>query len=299
MHKSGLVIIFNHKYEKNIPLLKELYGKRFKNILFIMPFHKGDNNDVIPVYESSFCFEGYIAQAHRNILKMQCDHYVFIGDDLLLSPKLNEDNIGIEFCLSNNDAYIESLTPLKYTDWPYDRFNQAFLAINNPGVNYKQEIPQMEEAVSKAKEYGFDDISIGRWVHTHPYKISSIRRRLDRVYNTLFHPLNIDYPLVTGYSDFIILPRDKIASFSQMMGVFAAIGLHAEIAIPTGLMLSFSPCNLKTQKDIQMKTNKMWMPNTIATEFENKCKFKLDNIEKCWPQEYAYIHPIKLSKWNR
>lgn len=36
--KTGLVSIFNHRYEKNLSKLRRIYGDRFSEIRFLMPF---------------------------------------------------------------------------------------------------------------------------------------------------------------------------------------------------------------------------------------------------------------------
>ena len=38
----SLVIIFNHRFDKNIKILKTLYNGRFDNITFLVPFYDGD-----------------------------------------------------------------------------------------------------------------------------------------------------------------------------------------------------------------------------------------------------------------
>ena len=47
--KTGLVIIFNHRYEKNLPKLRKIYGNKFSEIRFLMPFYIGGEKDVISV----------------------------------------------------------------------------------------------------------------------------------------------------------------------------------------------------------------------------------------------------------
>src|SRR5438309_2566399 len=56
--KAALIIVFNHRYDKNIPLLETLYEGRFSNIYYLVPFYDGEKENVIPVYENSFRFQG-------------------------------------------------------------------------------------------------------------------------------------------------------------------------------------------------------------------------------------------------
>ena len=84
--KVCLVIEFNHRFDKNLPLLRKIYGERFSEIRFLMPFYDGADADVIPVYESSWQFQGYLIQAYEKLKDIPCTHYLFIGDDLIINP---------------------------------------------------------------------------------------------------------------------------------------------------------------------------------------------------------------------
>ena len=82
-----LVIVFNHNHSQNVPLLRRLYGSRFSHLLFLMPFCRDPQKDIIPVCESAYFFQGYLWQAHDRLLHEDCTHYVVIGDDLLFSER--------------------------------------------------------------------------------------------------------------------------------------------------------------------------------------------------------------------
>ena len=48
--KVCLVVIFNHRFDRNLPALRKIYGERFAGIRFLVPFYDGSDADVIPVY---------------------------------------------------------------------------------------------------------------------------------------------------------------------------------------------------------------------------------------------------------
>lgn len=81
--KVALIIIYNHRYDKNIEVLENLYKTRFSNIYHLIPFYDGDKENVIAVYENSYRFQGYISQAFRTFYKDMYDHYFFVADDLM------------------------------------------------------------------------------------------------------------------------------------------------------------------------------------------------------------------------
>jgi hypothetical protein len=63
-----LIVVFNHRYEKNLAQLREIYKNRFSHVYYLMPFYQGKDFDVIPVYESSFHFQGYFTQGFHRFL---------------------------------------------------------------------------------------------------------------------------------------------------------------------------------------------------------------------------------------
>ena len=114
MKMVALIIIFNHKYEHNFPLLRKIYSERFSRIYFICPFYEGTDKDVISIYESSYYFQGYVYQAHDFLMNLDVDLFLFIGDDLLLDPDINERNIYEKLNLEHEkrDLYIGSIYSL-------------------------------------------------------------------------------------------------------------------------------------------------------------------------------------------
>lgn len=299
MSTISLVVIFNHKYDKNIPLIKKIYEKRFHSIHFLVPFYTGDDQSVIPVFESSYQFQGYITQAYEKLREEDCSHYIFIGDDLILNPALNEDNILSFLGVGTEDAYIESLTTLKETQyWQYYRFSDAHKAFHSKSVNFVGEIPTIKDARNKAHHFEFDNCTIKGNVKCKSYPWKNLRSNANDLFNRIFNPVDIEYPLVTGYSDFFVLPSTKLEEFSRLSGVFAAMRLFVEISIPTTLMLLMDKERLKMQEDATISTPKLWWITDTATDFEKKCNFSIDNMVEHWPDNYAYLHPIKLSKWK-
>ncbi len=112
MYKVALVIIYNHQYNQNIDILERMYKNRFSNIYHLVPFYKDDKSNVIPVYCSSYCFQGYVAQGFKNYFNEDFDHYFFIGDDLILNPLINESNYREHLKLEKEACFIPRLSPL-------------------------------------------------------------------------------------------------------------------------------------------------------------------------------------------
>lgn len=112
--RVALVFIFNHRYDKNIDVLENIYKDRFSDIYHLVPFYTGDKENVIPVYENSFYFQGYIAQGFKQFQKECYDHYLFVADDLILNPLINENNYKDFFHLQLNNCYIPEIFTLHH-----------------------------------------------------------------------------------------------------------------------------------------------------------------------------------------
>ncbi|HTD94780.1 MAG TPA: hypothetical protein VK644_13240, partial [Chitinophagaceae bacterium] len=93
MVNACLVIVFNHRYDKNIPVLERMYSGRFRHIYFLVPFYDGAHPNVIPVYESSNFFQSYFAQGFHRFFREEFTHYIFLGDDCVLNPSITESNV--------------------------------------------------------------------------------------------------------------------------------------------------------------------------------------------------------------
>ena len=79
--KTALLVVYNHRFDKNIGRIRELYANRFSYVYHVMPFYDGNEPDVIPVFDSSYCFSGYIAQAYSHLRNDGFTHF-FIVDSI-------------------------------------------------------------------------------------------------------------------------------------------------------------------------------------------------------------------------
>ena len=162
MGKLCLAIIFNHKFNKNIPILDKIYRNRFNNLYYIVPFNmvqiEGiEPKKIITVYETSYCFQGYIAQAYEKIKSIEYSHYVFIGDDQILNPSFNENNMLDYLNIKENESYIKEI--ISYDEIANgslkDQSNKLYNILSafrtNVGVSYQNEIPSYYEACKICK----------------------------------------------------------------------------------------------------------------------------------------------------
>ena len=152
--RIALLIIYNHRYDKNIPILEELFKGKFTYIYHIMPFYDGDRDNVLPVYESSYYFSGYIAQALNQIKDKHFTHYVFTSDDLMLNPTINETNIHSVIGLDEDDSYITQIGTLSDPQWSRSLDAMGY-DIKGMGAEVESILPSRDKAIEIFRDKGF------------------------------------------------------------------------------------------------------------------------------------------------
>jgi hypothetical protein len=296
----ALVIIYNHKYDKNIDILEKIYGSRFSKIYHLVPFYEGDRENVIAVYESSYYFQGYLAQGFRNYFNASYKHYFYIADDMIVNPLINEDNYKDFFKLEDNASFIPELDSMPADKWPHGR---AALTYNpyKQGVEIKNEIPAIEEAKKRITDlnvfngnYSFKDV----YFFDQNFKWRNVCSKIILfLHDRLFLNANLkgsQYPFARSYSDILIVSAKDVKKFVHYCGAFAATDLWVELAIPTALALASG--KIVVQADLVLQGKPLWSKEDyeILDKYDNKLKNLLDNF----PASFIYLHPIKLSKWN-
>ena len=320
--KPVLVVIYNHKHPQNVPIINRIYGDRFSQIYHLMPFYqrpgdesgdKKEEQNIIPVYDNSIYFQGYVAQGFHHYYQEGAPHYIFIADDLMLDPLINENNYTEYFNLTENSGFIDHFgylgNPFGRKAWRWSAGGYEFNK-RVPGLEEIGELPSAVEANNKFQSLGlsaidFDEeerafipgIKLAIPILSIPspkpplkhlvVKIAQIRNKIT--------PYKLSYPLVNGPADIFIVPSSTIHKFCYYCGIFAAANLFVEIAIPSTMALVNDEISLG--KDI---VNKVGL-NHNASEVARILAQHGNDPEKLfnnWQSEYLYIHPIKLSSWG-
>lgn len=301
--KIALFVIYNHRYDRNIPIIEELYREKFRYIFHIVPFYDGEKKNVIPVYESSFRFQSYISQAYQHTKNHGFTHFFIIADDMILNPKLAESNLLEEVGIDENTCFItnfKELHVLKNNVYP------LFYKIEKKGVEVKNILPSYSEAKQKFEYHGLDTSRIKsslilRFMCNSLYNVITLKefKRHSIMFLKemlfLFSDRRLKYPLVWGYSDILIITKDVMAKFCTYCGAFAATDLFVEFAIPTSLILSTS--NVKLEKDTKMK-GLILGRGEEKKQFDKEYAFSLEKLMGKYPENVFYIHPIKHSEWK-
>ncbi|MCH9665063.1 MAG: hypothetical protein K0U41_04365 [Gammaproteobacteria bacterium] len=315
--KPVLVVVYNHNYPANIPKIEYLYSKRFSRIYHLMPFYFPDKSvdaelakRIIPVFDSSYYFQGFMAAGYNTYRHEDASHYIFVADDLILNPEINEDNYADFFELNAKDSFVQNThditQPFGKEPWVFSFFAFTF-NFHAPGLQETHKLPSVEEAIGKFKPLGYatqyvrEKSGVSRLLFKASRKIATIFPRYVRYieYFNKKYNFKLSYPFVSGWSDLTIVPHNKIDKFCHYCGIFAGLNLFVEIAIPTTLVLLQGEDELRIGPNSKYQVFEGWPIDLHPFNLnlpQNK-KFKtLDDILAAFPREYLYIHPIKLSQ---
>ena len=296
--KIALIIIFNHRYDQNIKVLEAIYKYRFSHLYFLVPFYDGNQPNVIPVYENSYYYQGYIAQAFQFYFKEEYGYYLFIADDMILNPLVNENNLIHHLKLNEFSCFIPNLVSLHDVQDRWHTQVAIDFNVKEWGVEAVNEIPSYEEALTAFNKFNLKVLPLR---HSQIYESESILRKMVSLVKICLRRKKIPkkhyqlpYPLVGAFSDFIVIPKRTIKKFAHYCGVFAAMNLFVELAIPTAMVLSTD--EIVTEKDLPLHGQYLWSEQELRQLDEYNQS--LSNLIKNFPVEWLFIHPVKLSKWD-
>lgn len=322
--KTALVVLFNHQYDRNIPVIREVYSGRFSGLLQLMPYYRGSDPDVCSVYGNSFQFYHYILQARERIRNLEGDYILIIGDDLLLNPKFDEFSTpsllgihGDDTCYL--DGFVDVSLPQCYRGTvEAHRFSMTPAGIDAGSVN--KNVPSYEEArqILKSRDLmRHDELSrvrmfMPKWIpgggiHAN-WKV--LKGRIWHLLNHWKHRIKkypYSYPVVFGYSDIVCIPKEKFDDFCRILEVFAAWNMFVELAIPTALQL-LPGTRLATLEDTRYKSGNVWFPqdpehfeamNVVIEELVSASSGDIGKLLSAFPEEYLYLHPVKLSRFGK
>ena len=298
MTKICLSFVFNHQYEKNIPKLRKIYGDRFSTIRYLSPFSENvDDNEIIPVYDTSVHFQGFFAQAYDKLPK-NYQYYIFCGDDLLLRPSLNEENI-INELNTENACYIKYLNPVWEHSFAWHKFIECNeFPADDCVVPYYDFLPTRSEILRKYSNFGlrYRNLGIHNFFGVHNRKLTL--ERLKEGFKYIFLKKlkrYVHFPLIEGYSDFIIIPESSLKMFCHYCGIFAAMNLWVDAAVATAMILSTD--QIRTERDHAYKGTEIWNEKELNIKLADS-ENKLEHILNVFEEDEFYIHPIKLSKFT-
>ena len=307
-----LVIIFNHRYDKNLPLLRKIYGERFSNIRFLMPFYDGSDSDVIPVYESSWQFQGYLIQAYENLKDIPCSHYLFIGDDLIIKPDFNEKNF-VDMTNMQDKKFLCKIPRLLNSpgvfrwSWTIDSSKPFYIG---GAKSYGSSLYSYGEAMTKFNDFFgvkyketydeafFGDPNVpGRNLWYTWNNAEEFSHVVEEFKKTNRNSLKIPYPMAFGggNGDIFCIRKDNLFEFSRLCGIFSAMNMFVEIAIPTAAVLMFKRDEVEF---FPREVLRFFWSGNDRKAFAEKYDLDFNRLYSEWDEKIFGIHPVKLSGWK-
>ena len=298
-----------------------MYENRFSHVVQLMPFYTGKDSDIIRVFGNSVHFHGYIAQARRPLLEIPCDRYLFIGDDLILNPAINESTIGSLMKLDADSCYYPCMFDVSKGEYYRATMEARKFQLPPQGLDHSalKGIPSYEESfrilhkkglmeTTRLQAQPFFPLFVKPWLKCWRKNYQVMRGRLWHLRNSLNYRLKCHhaaYPVVFGYSDIFSIPRVHFDAFCDYLEVFASLQMFVELAIPTAFALhdwpmvferelELEPFSLLFPPDPRLMKEKAEKILSMATT----ANFRVEELERVFPKNYLYMHPIKLSKWS-
>ena len=308
------IFLFNHKFEANVARLEKMYADRFQHRRYIMPFASAPDRQVLRVYELSWNFSGHMAQAAAGYVDPEFTHYAFIADDLILNPALDEHNLVEHLGIGMDGGYIKSLAAtdaVRYR-WPWSGETAMSLRKFGRGFDYRKELPSADEAKARFEAMGLHfPKPVPRSLKDLIYTFGTLPRRSPWAFLMGLGTLGkaAEFPLLSGYADFVVVPASAIKQFVHYCGVFAALNIFAEVAVPTALALSAQHTVTELEIGSHFKNEEarrlpgrakgveFWDPDEANT-FAERMEYSLDKLVSDYPPEWLYVHPVKLSRFN-
>ena len=305
--KIALLVLFNHRYDKNIPILEDFYKNRFSNIFFIVPFYDGDKDNVIAVYDNSYYFSNYMAQAYQHLKKKGFTHFFFVADDMILNPAINENTLFDFLHISPEGSWIDSFHDCKTR--PYHWRVPLFISAKQKGVEVKNMLPSVSEVRKIFDEHGISYFP-SRWyafkvflkdLRPHRNAPRACLHALSYIFRfdlIELYKLKDYYPGIWGDADVLLISSNDMPKFAQYCGIFASLKVFVENAVPYSLLLASS--KVQTMKDTGLRSiGQLYaLGKEKENEFYQKYNYSLEKLMSDYPKDVVYIHPIKLSKWK-
>lgn len=321
MSKTCLVVIYNHQYIANIEKLEKLYKNKFDKIYHIMPFYTGDKDNVISIYENSYQFSNYVTQAFEKFYSDEYDYYAFMGDDVLLNPKLRSNTIeemlqiNQDTAFTARDLYVMDNKYFLTRIWLFPSILNYMYSDDRKTID--KILPDIEDMVEKYKLLGIkpvltsedkieflqDFLPVSRQ-HNFYYKYSPSRADENLDYKKLLNSykdkenesIKYLFPFACGFSDFFVIPKNYVKKFSYYAGVLASQRIFAEVAVPTSLCIVMNKISMPT--DIGLNIINFTSTDKERVELPERYNKSVKRFIEDWDESNLLVHPIKYSIWE-
>ena len=300
-------VLFNHPYPDNIPILREIFSPRYRDLVFTQPLVRSQDPDVFTTYRGSYTFHGQIADIADQLLTRGSEYYIFVQDDVLLNPRFNDRELVERLGVAADGGFIPEVAPLggqlSWWPWAFRTIWQTYYPMNNlagSGVeNLMGLLPDGSALRSRlSKQYGLNFVPLNYdrnsdFSTLYPFVDPGLRNAAVRVLiEGLFSSsperdaVELPFPYCRAMSDFFVVGRSAFRKFSEMVGWFAAADIFAEVAIPTALLACAA--HVTQARDVGFQVDWRWGMDRNAIE--------VNSVVTQFQESLLLVHPLKLSK---
>lgn len=266
------------------------------------PFYDGDDPDVIPVYESSFQFQGFFIQAYKRLMETSCQYFLMVADDMIINPAYNESNILTYLGMENKKAGIDYSLPFNRTGgfaWSHGRYSSR--PFFSRASEWRTSLPTYEEALNLFADFWGEKYAEKYGKNFYAAMIGESEEEFQKEKEDFLlrnKGEDIPYPMARGYSDILCIRRDVAQILFHRMGIFSAMNLFAELAIPTSIVLTVPRNEVSFFSGLPDRSRKVMWDKEEISEFAAACKSNYKNLTEIWERSWMYAHPVKLSGWE-
>jgi hypothetical protein len=268
---TALVVVFNHPFPKNIPLLDRLYRSKFDKIFYLIDapnIYPG----IVPVKGISYTFQNFYLQAIEQI--RGSDYYFITHDDALLNPRFRPSTAFSHFNLPEEAICIRNIDMIPHDSvWKYAWKGVYDVVEKNNNLrsilqSSKSQLIQRYE--NQIIPFGCSHYDIAKWKKT-------VSEQTEILFG---HGAN---------ADILMMPGKALQDMVSSLQMLQAPDLFVEAAIPTAILL--------TQWKIHLMDSSSHLPKYIW-ELEAQKKF-LSNLFTMQREDLIAVHPVKFGEMKK
>lgn len=232
-------------------------------------------------------------------MEMDVDYFLFIADDLMIHPEINEWNAVEKLGLSKEkEVFCFNLSELNQRDgFGWMSMRESSRPFMLPGMEWRNELPLKEDAFALfrefmgreyPREYGDELFQGGNY--------SEEERK--SFYRSNGSTWEVPYPMAKGYADIFAVKKASLGKVAHMFGVFAAMNMFVEIAVPTAIVLTVKSGNVSFAECSEFNSEMVLWTETEILNIEREFENNISNLLNRFPEGCLCIHPVKLSRWS-
>lgn len=303
----ALVWIFNQKQHINaIEKIKHIYSTRFSHMWFLVPYYYVPNSsDIIPYYAHQYFFELAWYEFSKIELPDNIKTVVFIGDDVFLNQKIDEDNFLKILRINDDDAFVQNGRP--FSNFMLAHFNESITktyvkeSILHFNENKKalMQLDPHKDLIAKFQQYGHYNIRAFADIQA----VDSLLNNKEIDINGS-SSIEDKFPLLLSYclSDFVVIPQAILKEFGKIAKIYGDSKIFVEYSLFPCLLHCIEPQKIKSLCNTPLYFSCF---NDNVTQFRvfdplyyrHDCigNAKNELVISDFPENFIGAHQVKLS----